>query len=344
MKWYHFSVEYFEDLRNINHCEFLVMRKQESGKYILENKLRTWSELRRERALKEKEKEDANGAVTSKEKSKADKLLSAASPVQPRRWGGCPNGCNHDKTFKIRSALADLVKRDGTSNHHNAPSTTSSPVTNGSGTPNGSSLSTRRPAARRFNSGAVDPAGPPEEAGPQIDITKAREEVVSSPDGTPSFISVDDRLRSQIKSPQMAPKPLLHVGRDFGGTYSGHNSRAGSDADSSEDERTRSRLARLKIPNGSGTANGNSSNGTTSGKRDYSGMGRGTMANRLGDAPHGSDCEHSHDEHSHDELEHEHEHEHTCEHHHDHDYADDADLEDLDKAEKEDRSIEGSVY
>jgi hypothetical protein len=50
MKWYHFSVEYFEDLRNVNHCEFLIMRKKEdSGKYILENNLRTWSELKRER-------------------------------------------------------------------------------------------------------------------------------------------------------------------------------------------------------------------------------------------------------------------------------------------------------
>ncbi|RAL67953.1 hypothetical protein DID88_008677 [Monilinia fructigena] len=33
MKWYHFSVEYFEDLRNVNHCEFLIMRKSnDSGK------------------------------------------------------------------------------------------------------------------------------------------------------------------------------------------------------------------------------------------------------------------------------------------------------------------------
>jgi hypothetical protein len=52
MKWYHFSVEYFEDLRNVNHCEFLIMRKKEdSGKYILENNLRTWSELKRERLV-----------------------------------------------------------------------------------------------------------------------------------------------------------------------------------------------------------------------------------------------------------------------------------------------------
>lgn len=49
MKWYHFSVEYFEDLRNVNHCEFVVMKlNPESGKFILQNQLRTWSQLRRE--------------------------------------------------------------------------------------------------------------------------------------------------------------------------------------------------------------------------------------------------------------------------------------------------------
>lgn len=50
MKWYHWSVEYFEDLRNINHCEFIVMQKNaETGKYDLQNKLRTWSQLKRQR-------------------------------------------------------------------------------------------------------------------------------------------------------------------------------------------------------------------------------------------------------------------------------------------------------
>ena len=51
MKWYHFSVEYFEDLRNVNHCEFVVMKlNADNGKFILQNQLRTWSELRREEA------------------------------------------------------------------------------------------------------------------------------------------------------------------------------------------------------------------------------------------------------------------------------------------------------
>lgn len=54
MKWYHWSVEYFEDLRNVNHCEFIIMKKnQESGKYALENNLRTWSELKRQRQEQE---------------------------------------------------------------------------------------------------------------------------------------------------------------------------------------------------------------------------------------------------------------------------------------------------
>lgn len=105
MKWYHFSVEYFEDLRNINHCEFLIMTKQDSGKYVLENKLRTWSELRRERALKKDKDKDKDKASTGtgtptsvKDAAKLDKAAITASPspiVAPRRWGGCPNGCTH---------------------------------------------------------------------------------------------------------------------------------------------------------------------------------------------------------------------------------------------------------
>ena len=44
MKWYHYSVEYFEDLRNVDHCEFVVMHKNAvSDKYDLQTELRTWS-------------------------------------------------------------------------------------------------------------------------------------------------------------------------------------------------------------------------------------------------------------------------------------------------------------
>lgn len=73
MKWYHFSVEYFEDLRNVNHCEFVVMKlNDDSGKYILQNQLRTWSELKRERA-------NSRSSITEPE-----------SPIPVRKkWGGC---------------------------------------------------------------------------------------------------------------------------------------------------------------------------------------------------------------------------------------------------------------
>lgn len=73
MKWYHFSVEYFEDLRNVNHCEFVVMKLNENhGKYVLQNQLRTWSELKRERA-------NSRTSITEPE-----------SPIPVRKkWGGC---------------------------------------------------------------------------------------------------------------------------------------------------------------------------------------------------------------------------------------------------------------
>jgi broad specificity phosphatase PhoE len=103
MKWYHFSVEYFEDLRNVGHCEMTVLKRSETGKFVLQNELRTWSELRRERA--------ARGSV------------SAGSPDQPiptrRKWGGCHEKCNdphHDhsarKRLPKRQNTADLFKDD----------------------------------------------------------------------------------------------------------------------------------------------------------------------------------------------------------------------------------------
>lgn len=105
MKWYHFSVEYFEDLRNVGHCEMTVLKRSDTGKFVLQNELRTWSALRRERA--------ARGS------------MSAGSPDQPiptrRRWGGCHDKCSdprHDhstsstKKLPRRQNTADLFKDD----------------------------------------------------------------------------------------------------------------------------------------------------------------------------------------------------------------------------------------
>ncbi|KAF9728770.1 hypothetical protein PMIN06_006149 [Paraphaeosphaeria minitans] len=100
MKWYHWSVEYFEDLRNVNHCEFIVMKQNPTnGKFILENELRTWSDLKKRAAAGDKEK-GSNGTPTSSRPTPLTGTSGNAtsSPVVPiRRWGGCANGCNHDK-------------------------------------------------------------------------------------------------------------------------------------------------------------------------------------------------------------------------------------------------------
>ena len=137
----------------------------------------------------------------------------------------------------------------------------------------------------------------------EVGVTRTLEEVLSSPDGTPSFITAEDRIRS-LKSPH------LHVGRDFGGTYSGHASLAGSDTDASEDDAPRRRRraldARIRSANESGAED---RRGDT---EDHA------CANRLGDAPPAAaDLQES---------------------------GIDRDLDDLDKAEREDRSIQGSVY
>ncbi|TKX21320.1 hypothetical protein C1H76_6394 [Elsinoe australis] len=87
MKWYHWTVEYFEDLRNVNHCEFVIMKRQDNagGKYNLESKLRTWSELKR------------RATVTTKDRRQSNSAQQTQSPSAPKRiWGGCVDGCKHD--------------------------------------------------------------------------------------------------------------------------------------------------------------------------------------------------------------------------------------------------------
>ena len=104
MAWYHYSVEFFEDLRNINHCEFLVMKLGDNGRYVLQNQLRRWTDLRKERA--------------------ARRSITATSPQQDtsiptipvRRWASERSG--NDATGstlgrrRVRQNTADLFKDD----------------------------------------------------------------------------------------------------------------------------------------------------------------------------------------------------------------------------------------
>ncbi|KAF2705267.1 phosphoglycerate mutase-like protein [Pleomassaria siparia CBS 279.74] len=105
MKWYHWSVEYFEDLRNVNHCEFIIMKQSPTnGRYILQNELRTWSDLKQRAAAAGT---GSSSAVTSTRGAPASVPgnLNSTPTVPIRRWGGCANGCDHDKVNWPRRAM-----------------------------------------------------------------------------------------------------------------------------------------------------------------------------------------------------------------------------------------------
>ncbi|EKD14040.1 uncharacterized protein L3040_007956 [Drepanopeziza brunnea f. sp. 'multigermtubi'] len=330
MKWYHFSVEYFEDLRNVNHCEFLIMRrKEDSGKYILENNLRTWSELKRERLAA---KEKANSTpVSEKDKEKEKRLLGAATdgtsgvsspatiPVR-KKWGGCPNGCDHGKHHFKKENSMHAMQTNGRA------SSASSPVAG-----HGDTIQSRRPAARRWQSSSEEDEDDPRGgAGApfQVDVGKSLDETVSSPDGTPSFISVEDRLRNRIKSPKNDFLAVRTAGRNIGG--SADTSMAGSDTEFSAEEDARKRLAKGKnlgiratagAGHGSILGNDRASAAALSQMRklrEESGHPRGALADALGDQSDvGSDAGSE---------------------------ADPDLLKELELDEKHDKSIRGSVY
>lgn len=110
MKWYHWSVEYFEDLRNINHCEFVIMtHNPDNGKYTLQNKLRTWSDLRKER------EDERNRERVAKGLNPAPITPTDHAPIR-RKWGGCPDGCTHglsaDAKRTLRTKLIDSMRHE----------------------------------------------------------------------------------------------------------------------------------------------------------------------------------------------------------------------------------------
>ncbi|KAL4906128.1 hypothetical protein BDW74DRAFT_151341 [Aspergillus multicolor] len=109
MKWYHWSVEYFEDLRNINHCEFVIMKLNQDSRYVLQNQLRTWSELKME---KERERQQEHAA---KGLEPANPTPSETAVPIRRKWGGCPDGCNHGAHRRSSQRLSQRKEHD---THH----------------------------------------------------------------------------------------------------------------------------------------------------------------------------------------------------------------------------------
>lgn len=186
MKWYHFSVEYFEDLRNVNHCEFIVMRRNDSsgGKYILQNQLRTWSELRREQRMRERKESHAEPA-------------SPEIPVR-KKWVGCREEDDQGDGVRRRVAgnklprrqnTADLFFEDtgGNSGSDGEDHAMQMPNTNG------------EPSTRQKS-------GTDNEGGRKSSIVNGSTSVIPSPSG---FLTATT---------------IRHAGRDGGGTLSGAGS------------------------------------------------------------------------------------------------------------------------
>ncbi|CAG8032547.1 unnamed protein product [Penicillium olsonii] len=249
MKWYHWSVEYFEDLRNINHCEFVVLTlNPNNGKYTLQNKLRTWSDLRKDREQDNAPKEEVSATT--------------ASPSQPdhipirRKWGGCPDGCTHGLGAEGKHALrTSLLNSIHQHNHGHAQPKHHDEHNHSFGSKLQKSISiddvvssseesaayndtTRhntRPAPNRQRTASDDSIGDGQGHHHSSSETRPR---INPPPKRSSLHGINRSSEDQIFHPPSASSSssahlkyaLLHLGgRDGGGSMSGANSLAPSD-------------------------------------------------------------------------------------------------------------------
>jgi hypothetical protein len=195
MKWYHFSVEYFEDLRNVEHCEFVTMRlNKDSGSYVLETRLRTWSE---------------GGSVPVRKRW----VVGEEEGKEVRRQ-------NTGESFLEEQRLEAEVEEEEEEHGH------------GDGEPKQGARKTLRSLSCEAEDAEDDPRG---RTGPPLVIAEgtsgSAEALGSSPESTPS----PPQLKPKFKKPRIiSPNRLeiLKAGRDGGGSHSGNASRdVSSDSD-----------------------------------------------------------------------------------------------------------------
>ncbi|BCS22646.1 acid phosphatase DET1 [Aspergillus puulaauensis] len=225
MKWYHWSVEYFEDLRNINHCEFVIMKlNEDSGKYALQNQLRTWSELKREKELEHHRERAAKGL------GPANPTLSEALVPIRRKWGGCPDGCSHGVYRKgsQRSSRAHGDQRKEQESQHNHSSTqdTSQETTN---TVNeGRTITAPEPAIgdRLGDEMPLKPLPSKPHYHPSLSPKPIKSPLFPK---RPNFTHRDSGEDHLLHAPHLNYNLIHLVGRDGGGTLSGANSVAASE-------------------------------------------------------------------------------------------------------------------
>ncbi|KAI7256494.1 phosphoglycerate mutase-like protein [Hortaea werneckii] len=221
MKWYHWSVEYFEDLRNVGHCEFVVMRRKEEegagqGKYMMESNLRTWSELKRQRALEAKEDRNIQDPLRRNTLSAFMKQEQVSPGVPARKWGGCVGGCDHDHgKYPRRKVAQEQAERANA-----VPAVELPPAAHAA------------PAATSHDL----PGDGSNDKQPSRETSTTASSLNSTTDGssTKPSTSNNDTPTQYHRTPQNIPIPqrpspatmasfLLHPGRDGGGSSSGTN-------------------------------------------------------------------------------------------------------------------------
>ena len=308
---YHWSVEYFEDLRNINHCESIVMKRNEdNGKYVLQNELRTWSELKRRAAAAESQRNAMNNHNTSPTSNKnSASTMSSQSPVAVRKWGGCAEGCNHNhmnfprrtrrqNTQEYGIPPAPIPESNEKSDHPVAPKTGA-----GDAPP------------PQFLNGTSDKTKPNKHTHDEHHDSKAENEAGSSPaadaaadaDGETSPISPEptDQLRIPYPARHHHRPSILKLGRDFGGSRSGAVTPADvlsddSDYFSSEANGSNKNANKKLAPTNLGMIskklkqNGGADASAMERKKSWaeeSGMGSGARADALGDQTEDSDLD-----------------------------------------------------
>ncbi|RMD44430.1 hypothetical protein DV735_g712, partial [Chaetothyriales sp. CBS 134920] len=189
MAWYHYSVEFFEDLRNINHCEFLVMKLGANGRYVLQNQLRLWSDLRRERA-----------ALRSSSTNLQHEASIPSIPV--RRWASRRSaydatGSTFSARKPVRQNTADLFRDDERAGADNA----------------GDDEDGRQKDAASLHAQVGDeeppPPPPPKDAKPTLSIRPSQSTPVDS-----STAEVGESRTDQLRR-------YYDLGRDGGGSRSG---------------------------------------------------------------------------------------------------------------------------
>ncbi|KAJ5239837.1 Histidine phosphatase superfamily clade-1 [Penicillium chermesinum] len=263
MKWYHWSVEYFEDLRNINHCEFVILtHNPDNGKYTLQNKLRTWSDLRKERDL------ERNIEKESKELSPVSSTPATEHVPIRRRWGGCPDGCNHglsaESKRSLRNKLAEQMRPDTSRSkagditvHGSKPATASQASTASATTPANPEDTQYSNEQSTNNNNNDDPSSrsletkdierPSQTGDSSLDSPAnrvSRPPLTALPSKNHNRNSEDHLFHNPSSSSSSAylQLALLHLGgRDGGGSLSGANSLAPSDDETDDTTHRRNR-------------------------------------------------------------------------------------------------------